>query len=158
MAAPTLTARVEPVGIKLDDGYRTTFAFSQDPDISLWEKEVGLPGIDGGEAIDNTTMHNDVYRTASSRALKTLTPFTIKAAYDPAVYTQLVNIINVEGSITEHLPDGSTLTYYAFAQKAEFDPLVEGNLPMVNVTIVPTNKDPQTGAEEGPVLVSVSGT
>jgi len=38
------------------------------------------------------------------------------------------------------------------------DPLVEGQLPMANFTIVPTNADPTTGAEQEPVLYTPAGT
>ena len=158
MAAPTLTARQDPAGIKLKDGYKSVYAFNRDPDISLWEMEVGPPGMDGGDAIETSTMHNDIWRTMAARALKTLTESTFTFAYDPAVYTQLNNLINEEGSITQHFPDGSTLTFYGYLRVVEFDPLVEGEMPTGTATVTPTNQDPVTGAEEGPVVASVAGT
>jgi hypothetical protein len=102
MGAPTVTARVDPPGIKLDDGHSTTFAFSADANVNLWEKTVTPPGIDGGDEIDTTTMHNNTWRTRAPRQLKTLTEMSCTCAYDPVVYTELLALINVRQSITVH--------------------------------------------------------
>lgn len=158
MAAPALTARVFPAGIKMDDGFPTTIAFARDPDVSLWEKTVKPPGIDGGDPVDTNTMHNVAWRTKSPRKLKTMTESTITAAYDPKVITQIVELVNMEGSITVHYPDGSTLSFYGYLQKFEPSDMKEGEQPEASVTIVTTNQDPVTGSEEPPVLVEVSGT
>ena len=80
MAAPAITARTTPAGIMLKDGYSTKIAFAADPDVSFWEKTVKPPGIDGGDGIEQTTMHNSAYRTMRSRSLKTLTEASGKAA------------------------------------------------------------------------------
>jgi len=66
----TTTARTTPTGNKLKDGFRTLIAFAADPDVKLWEKEVTLPGIDVGEKIPTTDMHNVTWRTYAPRALK----------------------------------------------------------------------------------------
>jgi hypothetical protein len=58
MAAPVATARVDPTGIKLDDGYRTLVTFATDPNIEFWEKSVTPPGLDGGDALETKTIHN----------------------------------------------------------------------------------------------------
>lgn len=156
--APTPTARVDPVGIYLEDGYRSLITLAVDPDISLWELGVGTPGMDGGEAIDVTNMHNDVYRTMASRALKTLTEFTFTFHFDPAVYGQLEDYINVDTTVTRLFPDGSTLAFYGYLRMVEFEDMVEGEVPTGTATITPTNRDPVTRAEEAPVLASVAGT
>ena len=156
--APAPSARVDPVGIYLEDGYRSLIVLAVDTNISLWELGVGTPGMDGGDAIDITNMHNDEYRTMASRALKTLTEFTFTFHFDPAVYTQLESVINVDTTVTRHFPDGSTLAFYGFLRMVEFDEMTEGEVPTGTATITPTNRDPITRAEEGPVLASVAGT
>lgn len=159
MAAPTSTARQTPVGIILGDGFSTKIAFARDPDVSFWEKTVGPPGIDGGEAIDQTTMHNVAWRTKSARTLKTLTDSSLTVAYDPNVYNNIIdNLINMAGSITVHFPDGSKLDFYGYLQSFEPDDLTEGEQPTATITIVVTNFDPVNRVEAGPVLTSVSGT
>lgn len=158
MANPVTTVRQTPAGIHLDDGLSSKFAFERDPDVSLWEIETKPPGIDGGEAIDITTHHNVSYRTAAARQLKTLTETVFKCAYDPQVITQMIALVNQEGSITQYFSDGSKEDYFGYVRMIEFDPLVEGNFPTCNVTIKPTNRDPVNRTEQGPVLTPVLGT
>lgn len=164
MAAPPVTSRVTPAGIYLQDGhgggsFGSKFAFSLDPNIELWEMDVGLPGVDGGEPVKTSTMWNLVWHTMQARALKTLTPFDCKCAFDPVVYTSLTNLVNQKtGSVTNKCPDGSTIAFYGFLQKVQFDPLREGELPTCTVTICPTNFDPSAREEAGPLITEVAGT
>ncbi len=159
MAAPATTVRGTPAGIKLDEGFPTKIAFSRLPTASFWEKTVQPPGVDGGEPVETTTMHNLVWRTQNPRVLKTLMPHTTKVAYDPNWYNQIVStLINQAGSVTVRFPDGSTLDYFGYLQKFEADQIEEGKQPEATVTIVPTNWDPVNHVESAPVLTSVSGT
>lgn len=153
MAAPTFTERQEPQGVYLCDGYQTLIAFGADPDVSFWEISVTPPGADGGEPVDSTTMHNTTWRTMCVRHLKTLTPASGTAAYDPQVLTQLVNLINVVNAVTIHNPDGSAWVFWGALTGFELQERTEGGLPIANFTITPTNQDPSTGDEEGPVYV-----
>lgn len=158
MAAPAAGSRLTPVGIKLDDGFSTKIAFAADSDISFWEKTVQPPGMDGGAAVETTTMFNAVWRTMHPRSLRTMTESSLKAAYDPDLYNQIVSIINKKTTVTVHFPDGSTLAFYGYLAKFAPDALEEGKQAEATITIQPTNQDPTTGAEEAPVLVSVAGT
>ena len=142
----------------MDDGYRTLVAFNADPDISFWEKTVTPPGLDGGDAVDTTTMHNDRWRGKGPRYLIEMTEFSMTAAYDPDIYNQILNLINVETTVTVHFPDGSTLAFYGYLRAFEPDSIEEGTQPEATITVVPTNQDPTTGSEEAPVLTSVAGT
>lgn len=155
---PSPTARQTPAGIKLEDGHSTIITLAADPDVSLWEKSVTPPGIDGGDAVEQTTMHNVTWRPMAPRRLKTLTEMTFTAAYDPDAYNQLVGLINVETTVTVRFPDGSTLAFYGYLKSFEPQELSEGEQPEANCSIVPTNADPVTGAEAGPVLTSAAGT
>jgi hypothetical protein len=155
---PVTTVRQTPLGIRLDDGHSTKIAFERDPDISFWEKTVKPPGIDGGDAVDIQTMHNVTWRPRAPRQLKTLTDLTLKVAYDPAVFTQILALCNVEGSITCIFPDGSTYSFFGFLRVFDPDDNAEGTQPTATITITPTNVDPVTGAEAGPVLIEVAGT
>jgi hypothetical protein len=158
MAAPALSARSTPSGILLPDGYQTLISFTANTSVSFWEKTVKPPGVDGGDPIQETTMHNTAWRTMAPRALKTLTESTCVCAYDPNLYNQIVSLINVRTSITVHFPDGSTLVFYGFLQKFEPSEMKEGDQPEATVTICPTNYDPSAHAEASPVLTSVAGT
>jgi hypothetical protein len=158
MAAPAATVRSDPTGRMLEDGYRSLITFAADTNIELWEKSVTPPGIDGGDAVDITTMHNDTVRTKAPRSLKDYTDATAVCAYDPSAYTALQALINVRTTVTVTFPDGSTLAFFGFLRSAEFGDLVEGEHPEVTVTITPTNWDYTNDVEAAPVLTSVSGT
>lgn len=158
MAAPTPTTRATPAGIMLRDGFSSKVTIGIDPDISVWEKTAKPPGIDGGDAVDQTTMHNTDYTTSAPQYLKTLTESTFKFSYDPAIYTQLMAVINVRTTITQSFRDGTTVAYYGFVQKAEFDELVRGTQPEGTMTIMPTNWDHINSVEAGPTVTSVAGS
>ncbi len=159
--APTPAARVAPSGLKLQDGKgptKATFTFSADTNWNLFDIEVGIPGFDAGEPVDTTTQFNNVWRTMFLRVLFTLTEFTVVGAFDPVLFTEVLAQKGVNGTGTINFPDGSTLAFYCGIRQMEFDAMVEGTMPRATLTIVPTNTDPVTFAEEGPVLTSVSGT
>lgn len=158
MAAPIPTPRVKPTGFKMPDGYRTLITFRINPAIQLWEKNVKPPGLDGGDKIDTTTMHNDVWRTYEHRSLKTLTDASAACAYDPQVWNGLLELINFVTSITITYPDHATLTFWGYLQKAEVEEHKEGEMPMINATIAPTNWDDVNFVEAGPVFVPAAGT
>lgn len=159
MTAPVTTARVAPTGLYLIDGHSTKIAFARDSDISFWEKSPQPPGMDGGDPIDVTTMHNTTWRTMRPRSLTTLTELSITAAYDPVCYTDILNnLLNQEGSITVTFSDGSTLDFFGYLKTFEPNEVEEGEQPEASITIQPTNWDPVAGSEEAPVMTSVTGT
>ena len=158
MAAPSVTAIGTPGGIKLSDGYSCVYAFERMPTVSLWEKTVQPPGLDLGDAVDQTTMRNELWRTKQSRSLLDLTESQVVCAYDPQVYDDIVELAGQEGSITVHFPDGTTLSFYGFLKSFDPSPLEEGSQPEATVTVVPTNFDPVNKVEAGPAIASVSGT
>lgn len=155
---PATTTRQTPAGIRLKNGHRTVIAFALDPDVSLWEIGVQPPGLDGGDAIDTTTQHNTTWRTMAPASLVTMTEASVTVAYDPDLYNQILALLNQEGSITVHFPDGSTLDFFGYLRTFEPEENVENEMPQATVTIQPTNQDPTTGAEAAPVLTSVAGT
>ncbi len=155
--APTPTARAAPSGIRLEDGHSTLITFSLDTNVEIWEIEVKPPGLDGGDPINTTTMHNVLFRTMSHRALQTLTECTSTCAFDPIAYDSLRAMINRDQTITITFPDESTLCFYGFLQKFEPTGLKEGEMPTASVSVCPTNKD-SGGVEQAPVLSNVAGT
>jgi hypothetical protein len=152
MAAPVTTVRGTPTGYKMPDGYQTEIAFSLNPNLSIWEKTAKPPAVDGGEAIQTETMLNVFWRTTSPRHLKSLGPMTVAAAYDPSVLLTMYSMVNQVQSITLMTPTGTTEAFWGFIQKFEPEELKEGEFPMANLTIVPTNWDPANYVEAGPVL------
>jgi hypothetical protein len=158
MASPTKIARVDPTGIHLDDGHSTKIALQNDANINFWEKIVAPPGLDGGDAIDISTMFNSTYRTFAPRSLVTMTDTTITAAYDPILYDEILAQLNLQQSITVTFPDGSTLSFFGFVRLFEPQDNEEGTQPEASITITPTNYDPVNRVEAAAETDLVAGT
>lgn len=155
MAAPTPTSRSTPSGIPLRDGHSTLITIAADADIDFWEKTVQPPGLDGGDPVNATTMHNTTYRVQRPSSLISLTEITATVAYDPAVYTQIQSIINVETTITVTFADGSTVAFFGYLRMFEPQEVQEGEQPEAEITITPTNWDHANNVEAGPAVSSV---
>ncbi len=158
MGLPAVTPRVLPTGYKLGDGYRTTFAFSSNPAVQVWEKEPKMPGADAKEAIDTTTMLNNRYRTMQPRQLITLTESNLKAAYDPDCIVYFYAEIGFPQSATVHMPTNDQLSFFGFIQSFEPEPFKEGEMPMAEIKVTPTNWDFVNFVEAGPLYTPASGT
>ena len=125
----------------LEDGFATLITFAENSDVLLYEKEVTPPGVDGGGEIDVSTMQNTTWRTKSPKSLKTLAESSLVAAYDVAVYDEIIAMVNVNQSITITFPDSSTLVFWGWIDKFTPGALVEGQQPTADVTIVPSNRN-----------------
>ncbi len=128
----------------INDGHPTTVSFSGSASgitVFMKEKEVTPPGISMGGENDTTTMRNSTWRTKAPKQLKTLTPASFSAAYDPEVYLELLDLIGVNQLITITFADSSTLDFWGWID--EFTPgnIVEGEQPVADVTIIPSNQN-----------------
>ena len=158
MAAPTVTVRSTPVGKMLTDGYSSTFAFSRDPDLEVYEISGTPPPVEGGDPIDITTMHNNEATTKAPQALLDYGESSWTVGYDPVMYTRIRSLINQAGSVTQYFPDGTTLAAWAYLKDFTPSELQRGERPEAEMTIVTTNWDPTNRVEALPVLTEVSGT
>lgn len=158
MAAPVPSARSTPGGIKLRDGFRSLITLASFPAIKFWEKQTKPPGLDGGEPIDTTTMHNLRWHTMSPRSLAKSTDGSTTVAYDPKVFDQILQALNDETTLTYSFRDGSTYACYGYLQKFDPSELKEGEMPEASITLVTTNWDPVNNVEADPVMTEVSGT
>lgn len=140
-----------PTGNRIDDGHSTTITFSSNPSVKLWEKQVTPAGIEGGGANDITTMRNETWRTRSPKKLKTLTECSFTAAYDPAVYSQILAMINVNQQITVTFPNGKFLKFWGWLDKFTPARAVEGSQPEAECTVIPSNQN-ASGVETAPTL------
>ena len=95
-------------------------------------------------------MFNTTWKGKAAQALAEATDVTFEAAYDPAVYDQIIAILNTNGDITVHFPDGSTLDFFGYLRSFEPSDNQNGEQPTATVTIVVTNIDDSDGAELGP--------
>lgn len=144
----------------MPDGFATMITLGLNPTAKFWEKTVTPPGLDGGDAVETTTMHSAGWRTFAARNLKTLTDLVTTAAYDPDVFSddEVVGAINREDTITVTFPDGSTLAFFGYLRLFEPQEMNEGDQPEAQITITPTNWDHVNFVEAGPVMTEVPGT
>lgn len=138
---------------RMDDGFSTTISFSADSDVQLWEKEVTPPGVSGGGPIETSTMLNTAWRTMWPKALKSLTESSLVAAYDPAVYDEIVAMVGVNQLITITFPDDSTLAFWGWLDEFTPNANVEGEQPTAQVTIQPSNQN-SSKVEVAPVYTA----
>lgn len=152
------TTRQTPVGVALEDGHPFRIAFALDPDISFWEIRLKPPGLDGGEAIPLTTQWNDAVHTFGFRSLVKVGDLNLVVAYDMRVVDQILAILNENGEITFHVPDGSKLNLYGALRVFDPQEMSEGARPEANVTITPSNRNSSTLAEFLPNYITAAGT
>ena len=136
----------------LTDGHQTLvtfYALGTGVAILLKEKEVTPPGIDGGGENDTTTMRNETWRTKQPKKLKTLTDGSCVFQYDPAIYSQILEIVNVNGLVRVDFSDGSGLEFYGWLNNFTPNTCVEGEMPTANGTIVCANQN-EAGTEVAP--------
>jgi len=134
----------------LEDGFSTTISIGGSG-VTFWEVSVTPPGIDGGEPIDQTTMHNATFMTFAPQSLFTLTAASAEGAYDPAIYPAILSVINVESLITVNFPDTSTYAFWGFMKSFAPGALTKGAQPRATFTIAITNRN-ASGVETPPVF------
>lgn len=137
----THTDRITPVGTPFDEGYQSLIAFAADADLSFWETVVGAPGMDGGDPVPTTTMHNTGLRTFAPRQLKTLTPFQVQGKFASGTVDQVYALINVNGWITIKWPDDTQFSFIGFLKSFTPGQAQEGNPLEGTLEIVPTNQE-----------------
>jgi len=158
MASPVAATRQNPTLTKMADGFRTYITLTVNPSIEFWEVSVTPPGIDGGEPTDTTNMHNNLWRTFHARKLIKMDNVVCEAEYNPALYTDILAVVNVATTITVLFPDHSTLAMFGYLKSFKPAALEDGKVPTCSVEFVVTNADPTTCVEAGPVYTSASGT
>lgn len=136
----------------LTDGFPTTLTITTPAGFqaTFEEKEVTPPGAQGGGANDTTTMRNTAWRTRRPKKLKTLTPFTMVVAYDPAILTHIVASVNVNQLLTLTHPDVSTWAFWGWIDEFVPNRSTEGAQPTANITVIPSNEN-NSGVEVAPV-------
>ena len=134
----------------LKNGHKTLIEFSEAPALAWEEKSVTPPSLDGGDAVDTTTMRNDTVRTSQPRTLISMGDASVTAAYDPIMYSTLLTMINVNQLITITEPDGSTVEFWGWLRTFTPNEHTEGEQPTAVYAISCGNED-DNGDETLPV-------
>lgn len=158
----------------LADGFNTLITFSTGaantrPGIAFIEREVTPPPLDGGGPIDLTAMRNVAWRTNAPKFLISLDKMMVKARYDPTIcyagpaaglgFRNVINVNQLVGLVFPALggfggnlaPLGSVLTFAGYLNKFTPGTNKEGDLPLGDLEIQPTNQI--NGVETPPTLV-----
>jgi hypothetical protein len=98
-------------------------------------------------------MLNTTYRTKNPKALITMAPLSMTCAYDPACYSSILTLINVNNLITVTFPDGSTLAFWGWLNSFTPGGCVEGEQPTADVEVIPSNQN-DSGVETAPVYTA----
>lgn len=135
---------------RIDDGHATLFTFGSNPAVKFFEKTVTPPGVEGGGENDTTTMRNLNWRTRAPKKLKTLSNSSTTVSYDPAIYDDVLALLQTNQQITVTFPDASTVTFWGWLDSFVPGENTEGEQPTAEITVIPSNQD-NTGAEVAPV-------
>jgi len=138
---------------RMDDGFSTLIEFDEDSSVQMWEKEVTPPGVSGGGANETSTMQNTTWRTKSPKGLIDLSDASVTVAYDPAVYDEIIAMVNTNQQITITFPDSSTLVFWGWIDEFTPNANVEGEQPTAELTIIPSNQN-GSGVETAPVYAA----
>ena len=157
MVAPAATARGNPGGTKIQEGYKSTITFEDRATFEVLEIDVQLPEIMGGDRIKTSTQHNDKYHTYAPASLIDLGEITVTCAmtdntHDPAIYETL---LNVNMGISIDIAGVADFNFWGYLRSIGSATLSEGALPTVDLIIAPTNTD-DAGAEADPTASAPS--
>jgi len=80
-------------------------------------------------------------------------------SYNPAFLGEMqASLCNVECTISEYYPDGSTKTYYGWFGKIVPDAFEIGKRPEASITVYESNWDYVNNVEAVPVYTPATGT
>lgn len=137
--------------MRMDDGFPTLITFPLNSSIKFEEKEVTPPGISGGGANNTTTMRNTAWRTKAPKKLKELTDGSLSVAYDPAVYDEIIAMLQQNQLIVVTFPEGETISFWGWLEEFTPGAHVEGEQPTADVTFICSNQN-NSRVETAPVF------
>lgn len=124
----------------MPDGFRTLINFQFMGNVNFAEVHVKPLGLDGRGPIDTTSMRNLRYITKWPKQLVDLTPIQADCQWNPVLLAGLkLFVLNINQFITITMPNGSIFGFYGWLDKAEPQPQKEGEVPIIQFTIVVSN-------------------
>lgn len=118
---------------------------------------ITAPAVEGGDAIDLTSLENTEWETAQPRQLKGMDNISFEGVYDPSLLATAP--INTNQRILITYPDASRHRFWGFLKRLEPGEMVEGGRCLVTGTLVVTNTDnAAVKAEAAPVYYSKTET
>ena len=123
----------------IQDGFSTVITFASSTSVYFKEKAVQPPGVDGGGAIDVTTMRNTSWKTKLPKQLLDMSDASFSVQYDPHVYSDIVNMIGTNQLITITFPDAHYIRFWGFLDSFKPSANKIGEEPTAECVIVASN-------------------
>lgn len=133
----------------LDDGFPTTISIAAGT-LTVVEKSITPPGVQGGGEINTTSMRNTAWRTKAPKSLKEASPIKLTVKYGTGVYNQIYDQINVNQALTITFPDNHTLVVWGWVDSFVPNEHTEGEEPTAEMEIIISNVN-ASGVETPPV-------
>jgi hypothetical protein len=128
--------------MRMDDGFPTTLTLSLNPTVKFWEKEITPPSLQGGGANRTTTMRNTRVHTKAPRKLLDVGDVAMVCAYDPAIYDEALDMLQVNQLAWITWPDGSALKIWGWLDEWTPSALTtEGEQPESDLVFIVSNQD-----------------
>lgn len=145
----------------LIDGFKTILIFDDDITLSVRERSVTPPELDGGGPINTNSMWNTRMRTQAPKALITSGPMTCSVFWDTAVYGQLRALgggLGRNQEISVVFPDLSGFTFWGWIDKFTPPEMQEGVEPIAELTVLPSHAmNDETLAANNPMRYRATG-
>lgn len=141
----------------LEDGFKTLVSIAGITGY-FEEIEVTPPSADAGGGIVQTTMRNTRWRTMLGKALITMDAVSMKVAYDPKMYSQVLANLGNNKYVTITFPTGDTLSFYAILDKFTPDALKEGERPEATLELIPSMMSTAATPVETPPVFATGTT
>jgi len=139
----------------LKEGLGTTITFAGHTfTLTIDPSSITPPGLDGGDAIDSTSLSNVLYRTKEPKSLIDVTDGGLTVFYDPAAWDDIVSAMNDNVLITVTFSNSDTLAFYGYIKTFEPGESVEGEAPSAEMVVVATAQT--AGTETAPVYAAAS--
>jgi hypothetical protein len=108
--------------------------------------------------MNTSTQFNVKYHTKRPRKLINTEGAKIKFQLAAGTKAEVEALINLEATITEIYPDGSTYAYFGYYKSVKFAAFKEGEKPTGDLEIVETDWDYVNSVEAGPAFAPAYGT
>lgn len=119
----------------------------------IGEIEVTPPGVKVKSEIDMSNLRALEWHMALPGKIKQLTPLTAKVLFDPEVVPVLWTLAGKNMLMAVAFPNRATLNFWGWIDEMGHDPMSEGNRPMQNWTIKPSNLN--NNCQEAPPVWNV---
>ena len=119
-------------------------------DLTIKQRGIKPPAVDGGGATNLTTLENVKWKTKGEKVLLELGNLTLKVLYDLETYSTIIANCNKNKEMVLTLRSGKSITFWAQINKFDPDELGEDE-PEATIEIIPSCRNDDDD-ETGPII------